>query len=461
MNYYAVKVGHTIGVFTDWNECLESTKGYSGADYKKFPTFEDAEAYINDIDLFDEKIKEDISNGYIVAFCDGSFDKKRERYAYGVLIIDNNLQEHEICGSSKNAKYISTQNIIGEVLGVINAMDWAVSNNYEKVKIYHDYEGLSKWITGEWKVKSNVAEMFVSLYNNKFSDLLQVEFEKVKGHSNNKYNDKADELAKRALAENSRVPITGNNWFSISYFKAEDLQMIMDLISEEHSEISIEKKVTPNSVCHKLLLSKDKLSVTQFNGGARKLLVQGSESILFQIFITYVNELIGVKGDYVFADAYRKNIDAKKIDTGINTIFPEFPLDYPDSVKRLIRQAIINLNYFIESEDYSQYVFPALRTLETHMKYLFSKVGITITKKNGFNYFDKCQTTNRYYLPSSIISDLEIKEKLENSYNFYNETRHTLFHTGDIMGMFDDTRIIEDKREADNLIKKCLSYINQ
>ena len=202
MSYYAVKAGHVTGIFDNWDECQKATQGYSVPKFKKFATLSEAEAYINDMDIYADAVKNDISNGHIVAFCDGSFDNEKKRYSYGVLIIDKNFKEHEICGSSNNPKYLSSHNIIGEVLGAINAMDWAVSNGYDKLKIYHDYEGLSKWLTGEWDAKSVVASMFVYIYTSKFADLIHVTFEKVKGHSNNKYNDKADKLAKKALTNN-------------------------------------------------------------------------------------------------------------------------------------------------------------------------------------------------------------------------------------------------------------------
>ena len=461
MSYYAVKAGHTTGIFDSWAECQNATKGYSGPDFKKFATLEEAEAYMGNVDIYGEAIKKDVADGYIVAFCDGSYDKDRNRYSYGVFIIDKELQEYEVCGSAQNIKYTSSNNIIGEILGVINAMDWAVSNGYDQLKIYHDYEGLSKWLSGEWTAKSDVAKMFVAVYNSKYADLLQVVFEKVKGHSNNTYNDKADELAKRALTENSRVPITGDSWFTIPYFKEDELQAVFDLLSEEYTDISIEKIDKPNSISYKLTMDRKRLSVTLFKGGNKKLLVQGTHSVLFQIFITYINDLIGIKEERVFSDAYRKRIDKEKIDNGVNDICPIFPSDYPENIKRLIRQAIINLNYFIECEDYSQYIFPALKALEGHMKYLFGKVGIIITSKQMFGCFEKDASTGIYYIPTTKVIDDTVRAKLEDYYNYYNTTRHTLFHFGDILGATDATRFVETKGEADEQIKKCLSYICQ
>ncbi len=381
MKYYAVKAGRTTGVFDNWPDCQKATQGFSNPDFKSFPSREEAEAYLSGVDIQGDKIKKDIDDGFVVAFCDGSYDATKNRYSFGVLVIDKALQEHEICGSSQNAKYISSNNIIGEMLGAINAMDWAVSNGYEKLRIYHDYEGLSKWLSGEWAAKSDVAKMFVGLYNDKYKDLLHVEFGKVKGHSNNKYNDKADELAKRALSDNARVPISGDNWFAIPYFKDEELQIILAMMQAEYPEISIDRAEKTNSTSYRIAFEGKKLTVNFFKGGTKKLLVQGAHTILFQIFITYINELLGIKGERIFRDAYRKNIDSSKIDTGMQSICPVFPADYPENIKRLIRQAIININYFVECEDYSQYVFPALRALEGHMKYLFGKVGIIVKSR--------------------------------------------------------------------------------
>lgn len=457
MNFYAVKVGHKTGIFDNWNECQDAIKGYSGPSFKGFQTREEAEAFLEGKDFFDEIVEKDLENGYVVAFCDGSFDNKRKRYSFGVFIIDIDGGEYEICSSGANPEYVESHNIIGEILGAVNAMDWAVSNSRDKIKIYHDYEGIAKWITGEWKAKSLVAKKFISIYSEKYEGVLEVAFQKVKGHSNNTYNNKADELARRALSENSRVPISGDNWFSVPYCKENELLEIIKLMSEDYPEIKTSEENRANSKLYKLTLEKNKLSVTLFNN--KKLLIQGANTVLFQIFITYVNELLGVQEKNVFSSAYRKAVDIKVVDEGISNICPTFPPSYPDTIKRLIRQSIINLNYFIVCEDYSQYVFPACRALEGHIKYLFTLVNISTTSIQLGSHFEKDPSTNTYYLPVSKTSDVSLRSRLEDCYNYYNTTRHTLFHFGDILGSTDSTRIVETKEEADELIKKCLSFI--
>ncbi len=75
-----------------------------------------------------------------------------------MLLIDSDLKENELCGYFNNPKYLPNMNIAGEIFGVIYALDWAVSNGYSKIKIYHDYEGIQKWASGEWKAESEIAK---------------------------------------------------------------------------------------------------------------------------------------------------------------------------------------------------------------------------------------------------------------------------------------------------------------
>ena len=117
MKYYAVKVGRTVGIFDNWNECNESIKGFPGQDFKSFNSREEAEAYLMDKDLWDEIVEKDIEKGFLVAFCDGSYENKLNRYSYGVVLIDSEKKETSLCSFGSNQKYISSNNIIGEIFG--------------------------------------------------------------------------------------------------------------------------------------------------------------------------------------------------------------------------------------------------------------------------------------------------------------------------------------------------------
>lgn len=116
MKYYAVKVGNNPGLFDNWAECQESIKGFSGAVYKSFNSKEEAEAFLSDRDIWGEQIAADIEQGYLVAFCDGSFDKELNRYSYGVIIIGGDHTETPLCGYGSNPKYIVSNKLLVKYL---------------------------------------------------------------------------------------------------------------------------------------------------------------------------------------------------------------------------------------------------------------------------------------------------------------------------------------------------------
>ena len=72
---------------------------------------------------------------------------------------------------------------------------------------------------------------------------------------------------------------------------------------------------------------------------------------------------------------------------------------------------------------------------------------------------DKSVTPNRYVV-SENFSDGSKNNSIENCYNYYYSQRNTAFHFGDIIGPTDNTRLIDTKEEADEIIKQCLALIS-
>mgnify|MGYP003468969377 FL=1 len=125
--YYAVKKGATTGIFETWEECSKATIGFPGAEYKSFLTEEEANAYLNDDNIYLKQIKNDIADGYIVAYTDGSFDSETNRFSYGVHIFDDELKEIDLCAAYENKYFDGANNIVGEVFGVISAKTLVIS----------------------------------------------------------------------------------------------------------------------------------------------------------------------------------------------------------------------------------------------------------------------------------------------------------------------------------------------
>lgn len=88
----------------------------------------------------------------IIVYVDGSYNDITKEVSYGMVTIHNG-KERYFSGKVKEKDLAEMRNVAGEIKGAEAAMCYAIKNNYEKLVIYHDYEGISKWCTGEWKAK--------------------------------------------------------------------------------------------------------------------------------------------------------------------------------------------------------------------------------------------------------------------------------------------------------------------
>ena len=190
MKYYAVKVGRKKGIFLTWEDCKEQVDGFDGADYKSFSNIKDAEAY-----LIDKPQVIEVDGP--VAYVDGSFKEETNEYSFGVvLLIDG--KEYYFKKSFPSDELSSMRNVAGEIKGAGFIILYCLNRGIDKITIYHDYEGISKWYQNEWKANLFGTKKYQE-FANEVKGQIDVKFVKVKSHSNDYYNDLADKLAKEAL----------------------------------------------------------------------------------------------------------------------------------------------------------------------------------------------------------------------------------------------------------------------
>ena len=190
--YYAVKEGLSRGIFLTWEECKASVSGYSGAVYKSFKTRQEAEAFLG-IGQADVCKTEDCVKIYV----DGSYNSAAREFSYGMVVLS---KEGEQTYSQKfdDVSLAAMHNVAGEIKGAQAAMQYALDHQIPAIEIYHDYEGIAKWCLGLWKTNKEGTKAYKEFYE-MASRQVKISFVKVAGHSNDKYNDMADELAKKAL----------------------------------------------------------------------------------------------------------------------------------------------------------------------------------------------------------------------------------------------------------------------
>lgn len=190
--YYAVRKGYQVGIFRSWPECQKQIKGFSGAEYKSFVTQSEAEAFLG-------KVKEEAAPDYqgLVAYVDGSFNVRSQMFGSGIVLLENGKELVSHSEQGMDASLAGMRNVAGEIKGSQWAIEYGIAHGYKEIQLHFDYEGIEKWALGTWKANKEGTIAYQNFYNS-IKDQIKVYFVKVKAHSGDEYNDKADILAKRA-----------------------------------------------------------------------------------------------------------------------------------------------------------------------------------------------------------------------------------------------------------------------
>jgi ribonuclease HI len=144
------------------------------------------------------------AGGY-VAYADGTF--VNGTIGYGVVILKDGVVVHEIAGYLEDDEDIrETRNIAGELAAAREAILWCQEQEVKTVTIYHDYEGVAKWATGEWKAKQALSREYAAFVK---ECGIAVTWRKVRGHTGERWNERADVLARQG-AGGAEAPTATN-----------------------------------------------------------------------------------------------------------------------------------------------------------------------------------------------------------------------------------------------------------
>lgn len=193
--YYAVRKGSVPGIYRSWDECKYSISGFPNPEFKSFSTLEEAEAFMEGRSM---TITHVIDNpDHVIAYTDGSFSPYKNEAGYGVIIITQD-GEDELFGIARinNEPYPELRQIVGELVAVMEVVKYCRSRGYTKVTIYYDYIGVAHWAQGSWSANNIASQTYQKFMMN--CDI-SVDFIKVPAHTNNVYNEKADQAAKKGL----------------------------------------------------------------------------------------------------------------------------------------------------------------------------------------------------------------------------------------------------------------------
>lgn len=459
--YYAVKKGNKTGIFETWSECQESIKGFSGHIYKSFSSYEEAQAFLAGIDLNDDIIETNQKEGFCTIYCDGSYkkDENVENYSGAYILITADGKESSQNFVGKKKEFLAYRNVSGELLAALQAIENAISFEQDKIRLYYDYEGIEKWAKGEWKANNELSRFYVS-HMEDLQKVLTIEFIKVAGHTNNSLNEQVDQLAKDALAGNKVHKKMGVNFIYISNVSSEQYKTLLEFVNDVDTIKTSRKVNTKEKIQDEVRDLKGAKVNVQYFATKKAILIQGdSKKFVFQLLLTYINELFEeVKIEKLLNQSYQIKIDMSEIEP-VEKILPNLPKDYPNGIIKLLKQSLINLKKHFEAEDYSMYSFPALRALEGHIKYMLTKNGYQLNSPN-LNCFDSKGISFKF----KYKDDLNLKEiykwdKIEICYGVFYNSRHPYFHYGSLIGSSDDTKIMSNFDECEEMIRKVFAII--
>ena len=460
--YYAVRKGREIGIFTDWSECEKQIKGYSGAEFKSFLTQEEAQNYVNNtISTISTEsnnnniTSEAIENNHTVQiYVDGSYSESCNLASFGYIILKDNNEIYRHYGIVDNPNVIEMRNVAGELAGVISALNWAKDNDITEVIIFYDYEGIEKWITGEWKTKKEntiLYKKFIEEIRNK----IDVIFIKVKAHSGNKYNELADTLAKNAILEKTQINHTcntSNNLSDNKEFTIIDSNNNLDnLITFLQDTCKIETKEVQNGIQYIIKNNDEQFFITKYKN--LKILFQGKPYRIYNDIIIFLSSTENFSNTIKKMNEEFYNFQSK--DINLKFYLPKSYNIFPDMLFSIWQPSLLEQPTYT-LQDYSMYAFPALRTLEGSIKYLLTSYGIEIDNK-GLKCFDGYELRDKYRVKIQNKNN-KLAEHIEKMYKYYKDNRHPLCHT---TATLLDIKIIENYEDVKRIIREVLELLDE
>ena len=234
-----------------------------------------------------------------------------------------------------------------------------------------------------------------------------------------------------------------------------DFNCLIEYLREE-CKINVNMKENNNNVLYRLESKyDDKMNIHRYKNG--NTLFQGKPLYIFSEIRHFLSTVLDIDSILdIDRKVYKINIDVDDVVKELRCkLLNSYDYLY-DITKKMLASSLTLRRLDVNLDDYSPFVFPALRAVEGYIKQLFADNGI-IVSKTGFSQFEKIDC--RYKLTLEYRRQIPSQSTccaIEQCYNFYHKHRHSLFHT-DIIP--EASRIIEKKEEADRLIKSAFKLI--
>jgi len=147
-----------------------------------------------------DRIVEPTSTEYQI-YVDGSC--LGENVGYGLVVIKANQVVDELYGPMEEEAVQGMRQVAGELRAAQEAILWCQTHNVPEVSLFYDYEGIKKWATDAWRANKPATQAYAQAAQ-EWS--VVVHWHKVDSHTGNRWNDYADQLAKRGASQRQQIP---------------------------------------------------------------------------------------------------------------------------------------------------------------------------------------------------------------------------------------------------------------
>lgn len=212
--YYAVKRGRRKGVFKNLDSCMAQVKGYPEAVFKRCSSLEEAQNFIYENSI--SVLKPTDCSAYIC----GEFEPLSRMYVASVefthnksgkieniLKVFNTPENHDkILFTIKNSftvnvcenDFADLGESCGEVMAAILAINYALSNGYKSITLFHTLACVGAWPLNIWSADTQQATAY-KRYFNSVKDRIDVQFFKISSESDRERVEKMRNIAKKEL----------------------------------------------------------------------------------------------------------------------------------------------------------------------------------------------------------------------------------------------------------------------
>jgi len=240
-------------------------------------------------------------------------------------------------------------------------------------------------------------------------------------------------------------------------------RLLSFLLEELKAEITSDKTTSTQRLLKIKGPFNDEITLTYYSNNTVR--VQGKPLNLYVEAKLFFYEIL------TFEEVVEKESETYKIDLNVNDIRYELkgymPKAYSflkEKVVKIITPSLSLLKLDIPLEDYSSFVYPALRGLEGYIRQLLESKGKEnhVKSVGQIGSLFKYEDQNKYcFLQDFAKSDIGCDKTcdcIEKTYNYWKSKRHPVFHIDKRINM---TPLIYDKKMAETLVHETLTLIEE